>query len=39
MTPGTNSSTSAGRKVGRLRSSFWVTVPSLAASLLPTVLS
>ena len=36
ITPGTNSSTSAGRSVGRLSMSFAVTVPALAASVVPT---
>ena len=36
ITPGTNSSTSAGRSVGRLSMSVEVTVPALAASVLPT---
>ena len=39
ITPGTNSSTSAGRSVGRLSISFAVTLPWLAASELPTALS
>ena len=36
--PGTNSSTSAGRSVGRLSMSLRVTAPLLAASALPTAL-
>jgi hypothetical protein len=39
ITPGTNSSTSAGRRVGRLSISFEVTVPWLAASELPIALT